>query len=206
MAIPLVDLGVQYESLRAEINEAIQQVLDRAVLFSALPGPVRGRLCPLLWRCGLRGGGQRHRRPATDVRGLGIGPGDEVIVPAFTFIATALGVTLAGATPVLADVRREERIAGPREDRSGGHQADQSRASGSLVRPLRRHGPDRRRRGGTQAAGAGRRRPGPRGEVPRKAPVRWDMRPRSVFTRERTSAPTATAAPSRPAIRRWPNG
>ena len=34
-------------------------------------------------------------------RGLGIGPGDEVIVPAFTFIASALGVSLAGATPAL---------------------------------------------------------------------------------------------------------
>jgi dTDP-4-amino-4,6-dideoxygalactose transaminase len=37
------------------------------------------------------------------VRALGIGPGDEVIVPANTFIATALGVARAGATPVLVD-------------------------------------------------------------------------------------------------------
>jgi perosamine synthetase len=36
--------------------------------------------------------------------GLGVGPGDEVIVPDVTFIATANAVTLAGATPVLADV------------------------------------------------------------------------------------------------------
>lgn len=37
------------------------------------------------------------------VRAMGIGPGDEVIVPANTFIATALGVARAGATPVLVD-------------------------------------------------------------------------------------------------------
>jgi dTDP-3-amino-3,4,6-trideoxy-alpha-D-glucose transaminase len=37
-------------------------------------------------------------------RGLGIGPGDEVIVPANSFIATAEGVTMAGATPKLVDV------------------------------------------------------------------------------------------------------
>ena len=37
----------------------------------------------------------------------GIGPGDEVIVPAHTFIASALGVVHAGATPVLCDVERE---------------------------------------------------------------------------------------------------
>ncbi len=35
---------------------------------------------------------------------MGIGPGDEVIVPAYTYIATALAVTAAGAIPVIADV------------------------------------------------------------------------------------------------------
>lgn len=35
---------------------------------------------------------------------LGVGPGDEVVVPDMTFIATANAVTLAGATPVLVDV------------------------------------------------------------------------------------------------------
>lgn len=41
------------------------------------------------------------------LRGLGIGPGDEVIVPANSFIATAEAVTAAGATPRLADVEEE---------------------------------------------------------------------------------------------------
>lgn len=38
------------------------------------------------------------------LKGLGIGPGDEVIIPDVTFIATANAVTLAGATPVLVDI------------------------------------------------------------------------------------------------------
>ncbi|MDR8412839.1 DegT/DnrJ/EryC1/StrS family aminotransferase [Nonomuraea sp. 3-1Str] len=38
------------------------------------------------------------------LRGLGVGPGDEVIVPAYTFVASATSVLLAGAVPVIADV------------------------------------------------------------------------------------------------------
>ena len=41
------------------------------------------------------------------LRLLGIGPGDEVILPSFTFIATATSVSLTGAKPVFADVESE---------------------------------------------------------------------------------------------------
>jgi dTDP-4-amino-4,6-dideoxygalactose transaminase len=42
------------------------------------------------------------------LRARGIGPGDAVIVPAFTFVAAAEVVSLVGATPVFADVREED--------------------------------------------------------------------------------------------------
>lgn len=42
---------------------------------------------------------------AVSLMALGIGPGDQVIVPDLTFVATANAVNLAGATPILADVR-----------------------------------------------------------------------------------------------------
>jgi len=44
----------------------------------------------------------------TAVASLGIGPGDEVIVPSYTFIATSFCVLQAGAIPVFADVRKED--------------------------------------------------------------------------------------------------
>lgn len=45
------------------------------------------------------------------LRAAGIGPGDEVIVPAHTFVATASAVVNAGAKPVLVDVGKDFNIA-----------------------------------------------------------------------------------------------
>ena len=114
MHVPLVDLKSQYESIRGEIDAAMQQVLDEACFI--LGPPVEqfeqefAAYCQAKHAIGVASG--------TDAlqliyRALGIGPGDEVIVPAFTFVATALGVSLAGATPVLIDVKGEDGLLDP---------------------------------------------------------------------------------------------
>ncbi|MGA2258111.1 MAG: aminotransferase class I/II-fold pyridoxal phosphate-dependent enzyme, partial [Thermoguttaceae bacterium] len=114
MVVPLVDLGAQYESLRPEINAAIQKVLDARCFILGPPVDEFERafaaFCGASHCVGVASGTDALQLM---LRGLGIGPGDEVIVPAFTFIATALGVTLAGATPVLVDVRREDGLLDP---------------------------------------------------------------------------------------------
>jgi len=105
---------MQYRSLGSEIHEAIRKVLDACCF---ILGPPVGEFerafagfCGATHCVGVASGTDALHLM---LRGLGIGPGDEVIVPAFTFVATALGVTLAGATPVLVDVRREDGLLDP---------------------------------------------------------------------------------------------
>jgi dTDP-4-amino-4,6-dideoxygalactose transaminase len=104
-AIPLIDLVAQYRSIQPEIDAAIQKVLitGRFILgdeVSALEGEIATYL------------GVKHGvgvASGTDalilaLRALGIGPGDEVILPAYTFFATAGAVLNVGATPKLVDI------------------------------------------------------------------------------------------------------
>ena len=73
-------------------------------------------------------------------RALGIGAGDEVIVPAYTFFATAATVVACNALPVIVEID-ETMCLDPRGSRKGHHQADQGHRSGAYAwRP----GPDGR--------------------------------------------------------------
>jgi dTDP-4-amino-4,6-dideoxygalactose transaminase len=108
MNIPLIDLTVQHHNLRNEINAAIQGLLDRA---DFILGQDVSRLeeefaayCGAKYAVGVDSGLSALE---LSLRALGIGPGDEVIVPAHTFTATAAAVTLAGAIPVFVDVDPE---------------------------------------------------------------------------------------------------
>ncbi len=112
--IPLVDLHAQYASIRSEVNEAISRLLESCYF-------ILGPEVEAFEKEFAHFVGARHCvgvASGTDalhlmLRAFGIGPGDEVIVPAFTFVATALGVTLAGATPVLVDVGRDDALLNP---------------------------------------------------------------------------------------------
>jgi dTDP-4-amino-4,6-dideoxygalactose transaminase len=51
----------------------------------------------------------------TSLAGLGIGPGDEVIVPSYTFIASSFSICQAGAVPVFADVEKDSHTLDPKD-------------------------------------------------------------------------------------------
>lgn len=101
----MVDLRTQYQHIKAEIDAGIQEVLDSAAF---IKGPKVAAFQAHLEAYT----GAKHVIPVgngTDalqiaLMGLGLKPGDEVITPTFTFIATAEVVALLGLTPVVVDV------------------------------------------------------------------------------------------------------
>lgn len=99
--IPVLDVGATYEELRDELDQAIHQVLQSGWYIG---GPSVEQFEDQ-WAsyCGAGhcvGTGNGLEALALSLRALGIGPGNEVIVPANTYIATWLAVSMAGATPV----------------------------------------------------------------------------------------------------------
>jgi UDP-2-acetamido-2-deoxy-ribo-hexuluronate aminotransferase len=103
--IPFIDLRSQYHGLKAEIDAAIARVLEHGQF---IMGPEVAEMEQALASYS----GSEHciavasgtEAMLISLMALGIGPGDEVITPAFTFAATAEVVLLVGATPVLADI------------------------------------------------------------------------------------------------------
>jgi dTDP-4-amino-4,6-dideoxygalactose transaminase len=106
--VPLLDLGAQYSSLKAEIDDAISRVL-RASDF-ILGGELDlfetefAAFCEAKHCVGVDSGLSALELA---LRALDIGPGDEVITAANTFIATALAISNTGAVPVLVEVDPE---------------------------------------------------------------------------------------------------
>src|SRR5262245_4462753 len=104
-SIPFVDLKTQYESIKPEIDAAIASVISQTAFIG---GPfvkafeeAFARYCSVEHCVGLANG--------TDalfiaLRTLGIGPGDEVITVANSFIATSEAIRMAGAQVVFVDI------------------------------------------------------------------------------------------------------
>jgi dTDP-4-amino-4,6-dideoxygalactose transaminase len=103
--IQMVDLQTQYQRIKSDIDAGIQEVIDSAAF-------IKGAKVTEFQQHLEAYTGAKHVIPVgngTDalqiaLMGLGLKPGDEVITPTFTFIATAEVVALLGLTPVVVDV------------------------------------------------------------------------------------------------------
>ncbi len=101
----MVDLSAQYQKIKPEIDKAISEVINSTAFIN---GPAVKEFQVALEKYL----GVKHVIPCgngTDalqisMMALGLKPGDEVIAPDFTFIATAEVIALLGLTPVLVDV------------------------------------------------------------------------------------------------------
>lgn len=106
--IPLVDLQLQHQPLLYELEQAMRQVWQRGDF--VLGQAVEEFESTFAYVCGV--GQAVGVASGTDaimlgLRACGIGPGDEVLVSAQTFIGTVLGVLATGAHPVFVDCDRE---------------------------------------------------------------------------------------------------
>src|SRR5206468_11459312 len=121
--IPLVDLKAQHAQIREELEPRWQSVLERTAFVggeevAAFEAEFAG-FSSVAHCVGVANGTDALE---LSVRALGLRAGDEVIVPANTFIASALGVVRAGARPVIVDCDeyqllapgRIEAVIGPR--------------------------------------------------------------------------------------------
>jgi dTDP-4-amino-4,6-dideoxygalactose transaminase len=103
--IPLVAIERQHEALASELRAAFDRVVGTSAFI--LGEEVERFEEEFAAYCGVRhcvGVASGTAALTLAMKAAGIGPGDEVIVPAHTFVASALGVVHAGATPTFCDV------------------------------------------------------------------------------------------------------
>lgn len=102
--IPFLDLGRLHGTIRHELDRAIADVIDASAFIGGPVARFEEHFAEAHGGPGAAGCASGTDALVLALRAFGVGPGDEVIVPSMTFVATAEAVVLAGATPRLADV------------------------------------------------------------------------------------------------------
>ena len=105
MNIPMVDPAGEYRELKTEIDAAVGRVFSSGRFVLGPEGEALEReiaqFIGAAHAVGCNSGTDALHFP---LAAAGIGPGDEVVIPGFTFFATGEAVSYTGATPVFADV------------------------------------------------------------------------------------------------------
>jgi len=144
MKVPFLNLKAQYESIKDEINDAIQQVLDSCAFAG---GPFVesfeknfAEFCQCDHAIGV-GNGTEALWIA--LLSLGVGPGDEVITVPNTFIATAEAISFCGAAPIFIDIDEKTYTMDPEklrefiEQKCGFNKSTNQLINQSTNRPIR---------------------------------------------------------------------
>lgn len=109
--IPIVDLNAQYQTIREEIRRAIDGVLESQRFILGIEVERFEKEAAAYLGCrdaiGVASGSDAL---LLALMTLGIGPGDGVLVPTFTFFATASAVARLGATPIFIDIGPENYL------------------------------------------------------------------------------------------------
>src|SRR5467141_1774731 len=114
--VPQLDLSAQYAAISAEIRTAVERVMASQQFVLGREGAAFeeeiAKLCGVAHGVGVASG--------TDalilaLRACGVGAGDEVLLPPFTFVATGSAVSALGAKPIFADIRPDTYNINPSE-------------------------------------------------------------------------------------------
>lgn len=105
MKVPFVDLQAQYQSIKPEIDDAIADILNNAIFVNGAPlTSFEENFAKYMGVAHCVGCANGTDAIEIALETLGIGSGDEVLVPAYTWVSTASAVSRVGAKPIFVDV------------------------------------------------------------------------------------------------------
>ena len=112
--IPLVGLFDQYQTIKPEIDAAIENIITKSAFVGG--EEVRNFEAEFAAYCETKacvGVGNGTDAIYLTLRAMGVGPGDEVITVAQTFIATSEAISMTGARPVFVDIKEDTMLMDP---------------------------------------------------------------------------------------------
>jgi len=114
MTVPFVDLKAQHRQLAPQIEAAVRAVFERGdFIMGAAVEQFEAEYAALIGTRHAISVGTGLAAIELALRGFGVGPGDEVITAANTFIATVLAIAAVGAKPVLVEMNRDSYTIDP---------------------------------------------------------------------------------------------
>ncbi len=113
--VPLLDLKAQYRRIRAEVSQAIDEVLEsQQFILGSKVQRFEEQAASYLQSDAAIGVASGSDALLLSLMALGIGAGDAVLVPTFTFFSTASSIARLGAMPIFLDIDPENYLIDPK--------------------------------------------------------------------------------------------